>query len=116
SWEWIFLINLPIGIVALVYAWKALPADVVEPSETFDWLGMLLLSPGLAALLYGVSMVPETGTVWDAEVIVPAVLGVLLIAAFVPWALSRRNKHPLVELRLFTNRNMTVAVIAMALF
>jgi EmrB/QacA subfamily drug resistance transporter len=43
-------------------------------------------------------------------------LGILLIVAFVPWALNRRNIHPLVELRLFKNRNMTVAVIAMMLF
>ena len=44
------------------------------------------------------------------------VLGLALIVAFVPWALNRRNLHPLVELRLFKNRNMTVAVIAMMLF
>ena len=41
SWHWIFLINLPIGVVALVYAAIVLPKDHVEPSETFDWLGML---------------------------------------------------------------------------
>ena len=50
SWHWIFLINLPIGIVALIYAAIVLPKDHVEPSETFDWLGMLMLSPGLAAV------------------------------------------------------------------
>ena len=44
------------------------------------------------------------------------VLGVVLIVAFVPWALAKRNIHPLVELRLFKNKNMTVAVIAMMLF
>jgi EmrB/QacA subfamily drug resistance transporter len=54
--------------------------------------------------------------VWDREVLVPAVLGLALIVAFVPWALNRRNAHPLVELRLFRNREMSVAVIAMALF
>ena len=43
-------------------------------------------------------------------------LGLLLIAAFVPWALRRRNIHPLLDLRLFKNRNMTIAVIAMGLF
>ena len=116
SWHWIFLINLPIGIAAFVYAQIVLPRDEVEPSETFDWLGMLLLSPGLAAFLYGVSSIPEHGTFLATEVFVPAVLGVLLIVAFVPWALNRRNIHPLVELRLFTNKNMTVAVIAMMLF
>ncbi|WP_239460099.1 DHA2 family efflux MFS transporter permease subunit [Nocardioides daejeonensis] len=116
SWHWIFLINLPIGLVGLVYAWKVLPADVVEPSESFDWLGMLLLSPGLAAFLYGVSSVPETGTVWAVKVLAPAFIGLALIAAFVPWALNKRNIHPLVELRLFKNRQLTVAVIAMSLF
>ncbi|MCD4523634.1 DHA2 family efflux MFS transporter permease subunit [Nocardioides sp. cx-173] len=120
SWHWIFLINLPIGIIALAYAWKVLPADRVEPSETFDWLGMLLLSPGLAAFLYGISSIPEAkqseGTIWTLQVVAPAVAGALLIAAFVPWALSRRNRHPLIDLRLFQSRTLTVAVIAMALF
>jgi EmrB/QacA subfamily drug resistance transporter len=116
SWHWIFLINLPIGIAAIAYAWVVLPKDEVEPSETFDWLGMLLLSPGLALFLYGVSSIPEHGTAAASEVWVPMVLGLALIVAFVPWALNRRNLHPLVELRLFKNRNMTVAVIAMMLF
>jgi EmrB/QacA subfamily drug resistance transporter len=120
SWHWIFLINLPVGIVALAYAWIVLPKDDVEPSETFDWLGMLLLSPGLALFLYGVSSIPaseqEHGTPWTTEVVLPAVIGLLLVAAFVPWALSRRNIHPLVDLRLFAHRNMTIAVVAMALF
>ncbi len=116
SWHWIFLINLPIGIAAAVYAWIVLPKDEVEPSETFDWLGMLLLSPGLAAFLYGVSSIPEHGTAMAREVMIPMVLGVLLIVAFVPWALDRRNIHPLIELRLFKNRNLTVAVLAMMLF
>ena len=116
SWHWIFLINLPIGLAALVYAAIVLPKDSVEPSESFDWVGMLLLSPGLALFLYGVSTTPETGTLWDAEVLVPALLGTVLIVAFVPWALRRNNIHPLVQLRLFENRAMTVAVIAMSLF
>jgi EmrB/QacA subfamily drug resistance transporter len=116
SWHWIFLINLPIGIAAIVYAWIVLPKDHVEPSESFDFVGMLLLSPGLAAFLYGVSTIPETGTIWDSEVLVPAVIGLALITAFVPWALRPGNIHPLVELRLLKNRNMTVALIAMSLF
>ena len=116
SWHWIFLINVPIGALALAYAAVVLPPDHVEPSETFDWLGMVLLSPGLAAFLYGVSSIPSAGTVWDRQVLVPAVVGALLIVAFVPWALARRNIHPLVDLRLFANPRMSVAVVAMSLF
>nr|WP_221200332.1 DHA2 family efflux MFS transporter permease subunit [Nocardioides soli] len=116
SWHWIFLINLPIGVAAIIYAAKVLPRDHVEPSETFDWLGMIMLSPGLALFLFGISTIPETGTFFATKVVVPVVVGIVLIAAFVPWALNRRNIHPLIDLRLFQNRNMTVAVLAMSLF
>jgi EmrB/QacA subfamily drug resistance transporter len=120
SWHWIFLINLPIGIGALIYAYLVLPKDNVSPSESFDFVGMLLLSPGLALLLYGISSIPaakqEHGTIWTTEVVSTTLIGLALIVAFVPWALRKNNIHPLVELRLFANRNMTVAVITMALF
>jgi len=48
SWHWIFLINAPIGLIAVLYAWRVLPRDTPEPSESFDFLGMALMSPGLA--------------------------------------------------------------------
>ena len=120
SWHWIFLINVPIGIVATVYAWRVLDRDQVHPSESFDFVGMLLLSPGLALFLYGVSSIPaakqEHGTMYTKTVVISCVLGLALVAAFVPWALRKKNIHPLVQLRLFTNRYMTVAVITMTLF
>ena len=61
SWHWIFLINAPIGLVAIVYAWRVLPRDTPEPSESFDFLGMALMSPGLALFLFGVSSIPARG-------------------------------------------------------
>src|SRR3954464_14357620 len=73
SWNWIFLINVPIGIVAAIYAFMVLDKDHVEPSESFDFVGMLLLSPGLALFLYGVSSIPasqaEHGTMWTTQVV-----------------------------------------------
>src|SRR3569623_1287881 len=120
SWHWIFLINVPIGIVAAIYAWRVLDRDEVHPSESFDFVGMLLLSPGLALFLYGVSSIPaakaQHDTMFTSQVVIPSVIGLALVVAFVPWALRRRNIHPLVQLRLFTNRYMTVAVVTMTLF
>ncbi len=116
SWHWIFLINLPIGLAALVYAAKVLPADEVVPSERFDFLGMLLLSPGLALFLFGVSSIPEAGTIWSARVLVTAALGLGLVLAFVGRFFSRNLEHPLIDLRLFSNPRLSVAVIAMSLF
>jgi EmrB/QacA subfamily drug resistance transporter len=120
SWHWIFLINVPIGLVATVYAWRVLDRDEVHPSESFDFVGMLLLSPGLALFLYGVSSIPaakqDHGTMFTSQVVIPSIIGIALIVAFVPWALRKHNIHPLVQLRLFTNRYMTVAVVTMTLF
>jgi len=114
SWHWVFLINLPIGLIALVYAARVLPKDAPEPSESLDVVGMLMLSPGLAALLYGISSIPEHGTVTAAEVWAPALAGLALIVAFV-WY-SFKPQHPLLDLRLFADRNLTVSIITMFLF
>ncbi len=114
SWHWVFLINVPIGVAAILYAWRVLPPDEPTPSETFDFLGMALLSPGLALLLYGISVIPDKGTVVDPQVWIPMFVGVLLIALFVRHAF--RPEHPLLDLRLFANRQLTVSVIATFLF
>jgi EmrB/QacA subfamily drug resistance transporter len=114
SWHWIFLINVPIGVVALAAAVMILPKDNAEPSQSFDFVGMLLLSPGLALFLFGVSSIPETQTVMATRVLGPAIVGLILVVAFVFHAL--RTQHPLIDLRLFQNRSLTVAVVAMSLF
>jgi EmrB/QacA subfamily drug resistance transporter len=114
SWHWIFLINVPIGAVAVLAAIAILPKDRPEPSQSFDFLGMLLLSPGLALFLYGVSSIPGEGTVAATKVLVPALIGLALVLGFVLHAL--RKDHPLIDLRLFTNRHLTIAVVTMTLF
>ncbi|MEE2031914.1 DHA2 family efflux MFS transporter permease subunit [Rhodococcus chondri] len=114
TWHWIFLINLPIGIVALIVAVAVLPKDAPSKSESFDFVGMLLLSPGLALFLFGVSSLPETGTVASPRVLVSGIIGLVLVAAFVVHAL--RAKHPLIDLYLFRNRQLTYAVLTMTVF
>jgi EmrB/QacA subfamily drug resistance transporter len=115
SWHWIFLINAPIGIIAFVYAFVVLASDSPEPSESFDFLGMLLLSPGLALFLFGVSSLPQNeGDFTAPQVWVSMLAGVLLMLAFVWHAF--RPEHPLLDLRLYKNRNLTVSSITMFLF
>ncbi len=114
SWEWIFGINVPIGVTAFILAAIVFPQDRPTPSETFDVIGMLLLSPGLAALLYGVSSIPGRGTVADPHVLMPAAIGLVLISGFVLHALYRAD-HPLIDLRLFKNREVTAANATMLL-
>src|SRR5689334_13281170 len=83
SWHWIFLINVPIGVVAAVYALWALPSDAPEPSESFDVVGMLLMSPGLALFLYGISSIPGEGTFISTKVLVPLGIGLAMLVTFV---------------------------------
>ncbi|WP_374968591.1 DHA2 family efflux MFS transporter permease subunit [Terrabacter sp. BE26] len=114
SWHWIFLINVPIGIVAALYALWALPSDAPEPSESFDVVGMLLMSPGLALFLYGISSIPGEGTFVSKKVLIPFCIGLAMLVTFVVY--SFRPKHPLLDLRLFRNRRLTAATITMFLF
>src|SRR6478735_5164965 len=105
SWHWIFLINVPLGIIGVIYALVVLERDNPKPSESFDFLGMALMSPGLALFLYGVSSIPgaANGQYAYTRVWVTAITGILLVVAFVFH--SFRPEHPLLDLRLFKNRN-----------
>lgn len=114
SWHWVFLINLPIGIIALVYAWIVLEHDESHEANPFDVIGLLLLSPGLASFLYGVSTSAEERTFASAKVIVPMAIGILLVIVFIRHAF--RSKNPLIDLRLFRNRTLTVSVVTLSVF
>lgn len=116
SWHWIFLINMPIAVGALAYAYRVLPKDQPSITERFDFKGMLLLSPGLALFLFGVSSIAEggEGASFGPRVWVSSTAGLLLIIGFVFHALG--SKKPLIDLRLFRNRNLTVATVSMFVF
>jgi DHA2 family multidrug resistance protein len=115
GWQWIFGINLPIGVAAFVLAVVVFPKDRPSPSETFDFVGMLLLSPGLAMFLYGVSSLPARGTLTDRHVWIPVAIGAGLMCGFVVHALHRAD-HPLINLQLFSNRVFTLANSAMFVY
>jgi MFS transporter, DHA2 family, multidrug resistance protein len=114
GWEWIFLINLPIGLVAIVLAAITFPKDRPAPTEKLDIVSVLLLPPGVMLFLAGVSSIPAQGTIGAPAVLVPTILGVLLVAAFVLHSL--RIEHPLIDLRLFNNKVITHANLALLVF
>jgi DHA2 family multidrug resistance protein len=114
GWEWIFLINLPIGLIALVLAAITFPKDRPAPAEALDIVSVLLLPPGVTLFLAGISSIPAAGTVADHRVLVPTITGLVLVAAFVFH--SFRTDHPLIDLRLFQNRVVTHANLALLVF
>ena len=115
SWHWIFLINIPIGIIALVYAWLALKNDETGERPTIDWLGLVMLSPGLALFLWGVAGAGEKQTFATPRVLVPALIGLALIIGFIYHALTTK-KRPLLDLKLFRNKTLAIAVTTSVIF
>jgi EmrB/QacA subfamily drug resistance transporter len=100
SWRWIFYVNVPIGFVALVLAWRVLPRSDPRPAERLDLVGVLLLSPGLAGIVFGLSETATHGGLTYAGAWGPIVAGLALVTAFV-WHALRMRGRPLLDLTLF---------------
>lgn len=116
SWRWIFLINLPAGAIVLPLAIWLLPRRQASPagSERLDLLGVALLSPGLAAFVFGLAEAAATAGVTAVRVWLPLVVGVAMIGAFVHHSL--RAENPLIDVRLFTKRAVAAAAGTSLLF
>lgn len=108
GWQSIFLINIPIGVLTSVFAGLVLREDDALVTESLDVIGLVLLSPGLVLVLYGVSRLSEHGAIADPRVWVPTVVGPILIGVFVFHAL-RRADRALIDLRLLRNRDVAAA-------
>jgi EmrB/QacA subfamily drug resistance transporter len=111
SWRWIFYVNVPIGVMAVLAAIRILPSVKPEPTERLDILGFVLMALGLPLLTYGLAEIGTTGSFTAAKVVYPIILGVVLIAAFAWHALRVRN--PLLQLRLYRRPTFSSASIAM---
>jgi EmrB/QacA subfamily drug resistance transporter len=124
SWRWIFYVNVPIGIIGLVLAARLLPRERAEgvggdAPPVLDWPGLLMLSPGVAAIVFGLSEYGVHRALTATTAWLPLIAGVILVACFVRHAL--RVRFPLVEVRLFRSRGFaaasaTVFLLGAALF
>ncbi|HEY3942215.1 MAG TPA: DHA2 family efflux MFS transporter permease subunit [Acidimicrobiales bacterium] len=113
SWHAIFMINVPIGIVTAIVAIRLLPRERPEPGSAgrLDWPGLLLAGAGTVGITYGLSQSATVGSFTSGEVIVPVLVGIVLVIAFVLRA--RRITHPLLDLRLYAIRAYSSATVVM---
>ena len=108
DWRWLFLINVPVCAVGLYLAWRFLPADAPASPSTrsrLDLPGLLLIAPGLAGILFGLSNVGKSGGLGRVDVQVPLIAGLVLLVAFVAWTL-RRAGSALIDVRLLRIRSV----------
>jgi EmrB/QacA subfamily drug resistance transporter len=108
SWRWIFFVNVPVGAIALALALRLLPDTPRSPAK-LDVPGLVLLSGGIAAFLYGLAKI-GTGTAGDALPGVAMATGLAMVAAFCWYAL--RARRPLIDLRLLRSRGFAAGAAA----
>ncbi len=114
GWRLVFLINVPIGIVALVGAVRVLPRTVAHPGLRLDTGGMVLIGLALTAVIYPLIQGRADG--WPAWTFLSLATGAVLLGAFGLWE-RRRGSDPLIEPGLLTNRTYTSGIlVALAFF
>ncbi|TDW95815.1 MFS transporter [Dinghuibacter silviterrae] len=106
-WRYIFFLNIPIGIAALVILWRKVGENRDEQADpALDIPGALSIAFGLALLTFGCLRLPQAG-IRDAWVLATIGAGVLLLGVFV--LVEKRSKHPMMPLHLFANRTFAGA-------
>jgi len=108
GWEWIFFVNIPVGIVGFVLAVRNVPA-LSTNQHHFDWFGVALSGVGLFLLAFGIQQGHSEH--WAGWIIAMIVGGVVFLVGFVFWQ-SRNKQEPLVPLSLFRDRNFSVSNVA----
>jgi EmrB/QacA subfamily drug resistance transporter len=107
TWKWIFLINIPIGIIGVIIGYRTLPKIEKQAVAALDTFGMLLAPIAFAAISYGVS---EGGNSWSsAKTITGLTVGFVALILFI--IVELRRAQPLLELRVFRSSDFTRAII-----
>jgi EmrB/QacA subfamily drug resistance transporter len=109
SWRSLFLMNVPIGLVALLMGLAVLPASEPAERKPFDLAGYLLIASGIGLLMVAISRLHHAAGLLDPLNLVMALVAVLCLVAFV--RLELRREAPLLNLRIFALRGYRLSVI-----
>ncbi len=113
SWRWIFLINVPLGVIGLLFARRLVPDVRATEKRRLDWRGFLLTAFGVAALVIGLEQIGNGRPDW-AFAIIALGLAALTIAADIGYLL--KTKAPLLDLRTLKIRSLRAAVAGGTVF
>ena len=106
SWRWIFVINMPLSLLALVFVTLFCPKDKAAASgESIDFTGIAILGLGLTLLALGLNEIDQ----WGISAVLCIVAGLMVLVVF--YGQSKRVRHPLIKFGLFKNRVYTLTNI-----
>jgi DHA2 family multidrug resistance protein len=113
SWPWIFYVNIPVGVVAALATWAIFRnRDSVIKKAPIDVVGLLLLITWVGSLQIMLDKGKDLDWFSSTTIVVLALTAVIALAFFIVWELT--DKHPVVDLSLFTRRNFTGGTVALA--
>lgn len=115
GWEWIFFINIPVGIVGFVLAWILVPRLETHPHK-FDMVGVVLSAVALFLIVFGLQEgeTYDWGVIWGPITVWGLIIaGVVVLGLFI-WQQTKTKSEPLVPMELFRDRNFSVANIGIA--
>ncbi|WP_127794689.1 DHA2 family efflux MFS transporter permease subunit [Agromyces sp. LHK192] len=116
GWEWIFFVNVPVGVIGFILAMRFVPS-LPTHSHRFDWLGVVLSAVGMFLLVFGI----QEGDTYDWGTIVGPIsvwsliiAGIVVLVGFVVWQRFNRAE-PLLPLSLFRDRNFSLSAVGISL-
>ncbi|BDZ38257.1 MDR family MFS transporter [Microbacterium suwonense] len=114
GWRSIFWVNVPLCLIGLALAWHFIPSDSPRGRPQLDWLGVLLVSPGVAGALYGLSNATAEGGPARLDVWAPLAGGLALLVVFA-WHQIRRGTAALIDVGLLRTRSVASATVVLFL-
>ncbi len=112
SWNWCFFINIPIGIIAGFLVFTLLrDTEAKKTDEPIDWLGIGLLTFGLSGIQYVLEEGERNDWFSDPAILRIGIVAIVCLATLIPWLLSSRNTHPVVDLRVLRNPSLSAGIV-----
>ncbi|MGB3604264.1 MAG: DHA2 family efflux MFS transporter permease subunit [Gordonia sp. (in: high G+C Gram-positive bacteria)] len=110
GWEWIFFVNVPVGVIGIIAAWKLVPKLETHPHR-FDMIGVVLSTIAMFLIVFGLQEGEKYN--WSTGIWAMVFGGVAVMGVFL-WQQSRTKSEPLVPLELFKDRNFTISNLGIA--
>lgn len=113
NWRWTFFVNLPVGVLSLLLAWRLVP-DTAKRPRSMDFVGLIFMATAIGALQLTLDRGNQEDWFGSRLIQVSAILSVLGFAALIVHSLS--HKHPIFRLRVFRDRNFSTSSLLLGMF